>query len=92
TIFMQWRQTVQYGNLNINMVTGDPLYSRSIEEMSKYISLTYGSKQSDALAIFQQSQELSRQAVFLAGVEYYWLIFWVSMIVLLVSVVQRVFR
>lgn len=92
TIFMQWRQTVQYGNLNINMIASDPAYSRGIDELSKYISLTHGSKQAVTMAMLQQSQELSRQAILLAGIEYYWLVFWVSLAVMLISVLQRTFK
>ncbi len=44
------------------------------------------------MAMLQQSQELSRQAILLAGIEYYWLVFWVSLAVMLISVLQRTFK
>ena len=74
TVGLQWRTTEHYSVLHERFVSGGVEFTRSIQQMSEYFSLTQGPQQAAQLATSQLAQQLSQQATLLAGIDYFWLL------------------
>ncbi|HBR2605941.1 TPA: MFS transporter [Klebsiella pneumoniae] len=92
TIFMQWRSTVQYGAMNVRLTHDDPFFVQQLQQFSQLFSLTHEAGQASQMAMAQIAQQISQQATLLAGIEYFWLVIWISIVAAILAVLQKVFR
>jgi MFS family permease len=92
TLFLQWRTTLQYNNLNNHFVAGDPLYQEHTQHLAQALAPQVGAGPAGQIATSLLTQELHQQATLVASMEYFWAIIGVAIIAVVVSVGQRVFR
>ncbi|MCH4579989.1 MFS transporter [Achromobacter xylosoxidans] len=92
TLTLQWRNSVQYGNLNVRLSNGDPVFQAQTQQLTQYFSTFQDGIAAQGMAFAQQASQLSQQASILAGIEYYWGLALVAALALLFSAIQRVFR
>ncbi len=92
TVFLQWRQTVQYNNINNSFVFGDPSFMQNMQTLSLYFSRSHESTVAENMAFAVLSNSLDKQAMLLAGIEYFWVVFWVGLAMMAFTLLQRIFR
>ncbi|MES2070905.1 MAG: hypothetical protein V4488_11195 [Pseudomonadota bacterium] len=73
-VSFQWRTTAHYAVLHERFVSGGAEFTRSIQQLADYFSLTQGPQQAAQLATAQLAQQLAQQATLLAGLDYFWLL------------------
>jgi hypothetical protein len=92
TVSLQWRTTEHYGVLHERFVSGGVEFTRSIQQLSEYFSLTQGPQQAAQLATSQLSEQLAQQATLLAGIDYFWLLMIVGCVFAGIMGVQRTLK
>jgi len=89
---LQWRSTVQYGNLNLHAAPNGPLLQHQLALAAEFLARTTGAAQAARIALAQHGQEIARQATLLAAVEYFRVLALLALLALAVSALQRIFR
>lgn len=92
TLFLQYRSTVHYGNINVNLTPGNPLYESQTATLSSILALDPSIGSPSGAALLLQSQEVGRQATLLAGIDYFWAIILIAAALFCLLAVQKVFR
>lgn len=92
TLFLQWRTTIQYNNLNGRFVSGDPLFQHDLGVLTQSLVAQSGEAIASQQALSTLTQSLSQQSTLVACMEYFWVIIAISAIALMVSVAQKTFR
>lgn len=92
TIFMQWRSTEHYGSLHIRFNNQDPIFTTQLEKLSQFFALSHESSQAVKMAMAIQSQLINQQASLMASIEYFWIVIWIALLALIVSLLQRYFQ
>ncbi|HEY0286147.1 MAG TPA: MFS transporter [Pseudomonas sp.] len=92
TLFLQWRTTLQYNNLNGHFNAGDPLYQESTQRLAQALTPAVGSGSADQISVATLTQDLHQQATLVASMEYFWAIIVVASVALLVSMMQKTFK
>jgi len=91
-VVLQWRSTVQYGNLNLHAAPNGPLLQHQLALAAEFLARTTGAAQAARIALAQHGQEIARQATLLAAVEYFRVLALLALLALAVSALQRIFR
>lgn len=92
TLFLQWRTTLQYNNLNGHFNPGDPLYQDSAQRLTLALSPAVGAGPANQIAVATLAQDLHQQATLVASMEYFWVVIVVAGVALGVSMVQKTFK
>lgn len=92
TLFLQWRSTTQYNNLNVHFTAGDPLFSAQNQTLATALTPEVGSAAAGQMSLVLNAQMLAQQATLVASTEYFWAVVTVAAAALVVSVMQRTFR
>ncbi|WP_443701180.1 MFS transporter, partial [Pseudomonas sp.] len=92
TLFLQWRTTLQYNNLNGHFNPGDPLYQDSAQRLTQALSPAVGAGPANQIAVATLAQDLHQQATLVASMEYFWVVIVVAGVALGVSMVQKTFK
>jgi len=92
TLFLQWRSTTQYNNLNVHFTAGDPLFTAQTQTLAAALTPEVGSAAAGQISLVQHAQMLAQQATLIASTEYFWAVVTVAAAALVVSVMQRTFR
>lgn len=92
TLFLQWRTTLQYNNLNGHFKPGDPLYQDSAQRLTLALSPAVGAGPANQIAVATLAQDLHQQATLVASMEYFWVVIVVAGVALGVSMVQKTFK
>lgn len=92
TLFLQWRTTTQYNNLNGHLSSGDPLYLEQTQHLTQMLSPQVGDSQAVQMAVSTLSQTLLQQSTLVASMEYFYLITVVGLLALIASMTQKIFR
>ena len=72
TLFLQWRTTLQYNNLNGHFNAGDPLYQESTQRLAQALTPAVGAGPANQISVATLAQELHQQATLIASMEYFW--------------------
>ncbi|MDF3133511.1 MFS transporter [Pseudomonas extremaustralis] len=92
TLFLQWRTTLQYNNLNGHFNPGDPLYQDSAQRLTLALTPAVGAGPANQIAVATLAQDLHQQATLVASMEYFWVVIVVAGVALGVSMVQKTFK
>ena len=92
TLFLQWRTTTQYNNLNGHFSSDDPLYREQIRYLSQLVTSQVGESHAGMLAVSTLAQRLLQQATLVASMEYFSVIMVLGALALIVSLLQKTFR
>lgn len=92
TLFLQWRTTTQYNNLNGHFSAADPLYLQQTQHLTQMLAPQVGESHAGQLAVSTLSQNLLQQSTLVASMEYFTAIIVVGALALLVSMGQKTFR
>jgi MFS family permease len=92
TLFLQWRTTLQYNNLNGHFNPGDPLYQDSAQRLTLALTPAVGAGPANQIAVATLAQDLHQQATLVASMEYFWVVIGVAGVALGVSMVQKTFK
>ncbi|MCK1786398.1 MFS transporter [Pseudomonas sp. TNT11] len=92
TLFLQWRTTLQYNNLNGHFNPGDPLYQDSAQRLTLALSPAVGAGPANQIAVATLAQDLHQQATLVASMEYFWVVIVVAGVALGVSMAQKTFK
>ncbi|WP_321848057.1 MFS transporter [Pseudomonas paraveronii] len=92
TLFLQWRSTLQYNNLNGHFNPGDPLYQDSAQRLTLALTPAVGAGPANQIAVATLAQDLHQQATLVASMEYFWVVIVVAGVALGVSMVQKTFK
>jgi len=92
TLFLQWRTTTQYNNLNVHFSTSDPLYVEQTQQLAQALSSEVGATTANQISVVMHAQMLQQQSTLVASMEYFWVVIGVAMIALIISVTQKTFR
>lgn len=92
TLFLQWRTTLQYNNLNGHFNAGDPLYQESTQRLAQALTPALGAAQANQISVATIAQNLHQQATLVASMEYFWAVIVVASVALGVCVIQKTFK
>jgi MFS family permease len=92
TIFMQWRSTVQYNSLNVNLHSDNPIYVQYVQHLSQAFAQTHEASVAARMAVAEIAQSISQQSTLMASIEYFSVVTVIGIAALMYSLVQKVFR
>ncbi|MEE3634166.1 MFS transporter [Pseudomonas sp. AL 58] len=92
TLFLQWRTTLQYNNLNGHFSPGDPVYLEQSQHLAQALTPQVGTAAANQISLSMLTQNLHQQSTLIASMEYFWFVIVVAVMALGVSAVQRTFR
>ena len=92
TLFLQWRTTMQYNNLNVHFSASDPLYVEQTQQLAQALSSEVGATTANQISVAMHAQMLQQQSTLVASMEYFWVVIGVAVIALIISVTQKTFR
>jgi MFS family permease len=92
TLFLQWRTTLQYSNLNGHFNSSDPIYQANTQLLAQSLTPAMGAGPANQLSVMALGQNLHQQATLVACMEYFWVIIVIASIALGVSVIQKTFK
>lgn len=92
TLFLQWRTTTQYNNLNGHFSSGDPLYTEQIQHLVQALAPQVGESSANQISVSMLAQTLQQQSTLVASVEYFWAVIAIAAIALIVSMTQKTFK
>jgi MFS family permease len=92
TLFLQWRTTVQYNNLNGHFSAGDPLYLEQTRMLAKALTPAVGAGPANQISVATLAQSLHQQSTLVASMEYFWAVIIVAVVALVISVTQKTFK
>jgi MFS family permease len=92
TLFLQWRTTTQYNNLNIHFAAGDPLYQQQTQHLAQALTPQIGASHAGQISMATLAQSLQQQSTLVASMEYFWVVITIAVFALVVSMTQRTFR
>jgi hypothetical protein len=92
TLFLQWRTTLQYSNLNGHFSSSDPIYQANTQLLAQSLTPAMGAGPANQLSVMTLGQNLHQQATLVACMEYFWVIIVIASIALGVSVIQKTFK
>ncbi|MNL37127.1 hypothetical protein D3C87_1592520 [compost metagenome] len=92
TLFLQWRTTLQYNNLNVHFSASDPLYVEQTQQLAQALSSEVGATTANQISVAMHAQMLQQQSTLVASMEYFWVVIGVAVIALIISVTQKTFR
>ena len=92
TVFMQWRSTVHYGNLNVGFEKDNAAFVRESAAMTQHFSLFMDAASAAKVSLVVHAQQLATQASFLAGVDYFRALSWVGVLLFLIIAGQKIFK
>ncbi len=92
TLFLQWRTTTQYNNLNLYFRPDDPRYQEQIQHLSQTLAPAIGADHAGQMSTALLAQTLQQQSTLVASMEYFWAVVGVAVIAVVVSMFQRTFK
>ncbi|WP_447791021.1 MFS transporter [Pseudomonas farris] len=92
TLFLQWRTTVQYNNLNGHFSSRDPLYLEQVQHLAQALTPEVGAGPANQMSVSTLAQTLHQQSTLVASMEYFWAIIAVAGVALIVSMMQKTFK
>ncbi|HEX8593862.1 MAG TPA: MFS transporter [Pseudomonas sp.] len=92
TLFLQWRTTLQYNNLNEHFSSNDPLYLENTQILAQALAPAVGTGSANPISLAILAQSLHQQATLVASLEYFWAIIVVASLALSVSIMQKTFK
>jgi DHA2 family multidrug resistance protein len=92
TLFLQWRTTTQYNNLNLHFRADEPRYQEQIQHLSQTLAPEIGAEHAGQMSTALLAQTLQQQSTLVASMEYFWAVVGVAVIALVVSMFQRTFK
>jgi MFS family permease len=92
TLFLQWRTTTQYNNLNGHFSSADPLYLEQIQDLTHALAPQVGESHAGQMAVSMLAQNLHQQSTLVASMEYFWAVIAVASLALVVSMTQKAFK
>jgi MFS family permease len=92
TLFLQWRTTAQYNNLNLFFLKDDPRYQQQLQLLTHALTPDVGASHAGQISTAVLAQTLHQQSTLVASTEYFWMIIGVAGVALLVSIGQRTFK
>ncbi|MGY4494513.1 MFS transporter [Pseudomonas sp. TE3610] len=92
TLFLQWRTTLQYNNLNGHFAAGDPLYLEQTQHLAQALTPQVGAGPANQISLSTLAQSLHQQSTLVASMEYFWAVIAVAIIALGVSMAQKTFK
>lgn len=92
TLFLQWRTTTQYNNLNQFFRADDPRYQQEIQHLAQLFTPELGAVHAEQISAQLLTQTLSQQSTLVASTEYFYAVIVVAAAALLVSAGQRTFK
>jgi MFS family permease len=92
TLFLQWRTTLQYNNLNGHFSSGDPLYLEQTQLLAQALTPAVGAGPASQISVSTLAQSLHQQSTLVASMEYFWAVIIVASIALVVSMMQKTFK
>lgn len=92
TLFLQWRTTVQYNNLNLFFLNDDPRYQQQIQALTHALTPDIGASHAAQVSTAMLAQTLQQQSTLVASTEYFWAVIAVAAAALVVSIGQRTFK
>jgi DHA2 family multidrug resistance protein len=92
TLFLQWRTTTQYNNLNLFFSADDPRYQQQIQHLTQALSPELGVAHAGQVATAVLAKTLEQQSTLVASTEYFWAIIVVAGLALAVSAGQKTFK
>jgi hypothetical protein len=92
TLFLQWRTTTQYNNLNLFFTADDPRYHAQVQHLTQALSPAVGASHAVQISTAVLAQTLQQQATLVASTEYFWAVVGVAAVALVVSMVQKTFK
>jgi MFS family permease len=92
TLFLQWRTTTQYNNLNLFFSADDPRYHEQVQHLTQALSPAVGASHAAQISTAVLAQTLQQQATLVASTEYFWAVVGVAAVALVVSMAQKTFK
>lgn len=92
TLFLQWRTTTQYNNLNLFFRTEDPRYQEALQHLTGVLTQQVGAGHAEQVSTAVLAQTLSQQSTLVASAEYFYAVIAVAVVALVVSASQRTFK
>ena len=92
TLFLQWRTTAQYNNLNLFFRPDDPRYQEQIQHLTHALTPQVGAGPAGHISTAVLAQTLQQQSTLVASMEYFWAVIGVAAVALVVSMIQKTFR
>jgi MFS family permease len=92
TLFLQWRTTTQYNNLNGHFSSVDPVYMEQTQHLIDALAPQVGESHAGQIAVSMLAQNLHQQSTLVASVEYFWAVIAVAGVALIVSMTQKAFK
>lgn len=92
TLFLQWRTTLQYNNLNGHFSAGDPVYLEQSQHLAQALTPQVGAAAANQISMSMLTQSLHQQSTLVASMEYFWFVIVVAVVALGVSAAQKTFR
>jgi hypothetical protein len=92
TLFLQWRTTLQYNNLNTHFSSGDPLYLEQIHTLTQALTPSVGAGPASQISVATIAQSLHQQSTLVASMEYFWAVIIVASVALVISITQKTFK
>jgi hypothetical protein len=92
TLFLQWRTTLQYNNLNSHFSAGDPLYLEQTQMLTQVLTPAVGVGPASQISVMTLAQSLHQQSTLVASMEYFWAVIIVASVALVISVTQKTFK
>lgn len=89
SIGLQWRTTVHYSALNQNVSTNNPIYQKTLSQVSSVYGQHVNDVLANKMAFSWIAQQVKQSAVLLAGIDYYSLLFIVAIIGFIVMAFQK---
>ena len=92
TLFLQWRTTLQYNNLNGHFSSGDPFYLEQTQRLAQALTPTLGAGPASQISVSMLAQSLYQQSTLVASLEYFWAVIIVASLSLVISMMQKTFK
>lgn len=92
TLFLQWRTTTQYNNLNLFFLKDDPRYQQQLQALTHVLTPEVGASHAGQMSTAMLAQTLQQQSTLVASTEYFWMVIAVAAVALFVSISQRTFK
>lgn len=92
TLFLQWRTTTQYNNLNMFFRPDDPRYQQQVQHLMQALTPQVGAAHAGQLSTAMLAQTLQQQSTLVASMEYFWVVIGVAAVALVVSMAQKTFK
>lgn len=89
SIGLQWRTTVHYGVLNQHVATNDPIFVKVLSQITSVYGTHMSSDMANKAGFAWIADQVHRNAVILAGIDYFSLLFTVGIIGVIVMGCQK---